>query len=41
MCIRDRVKGAIEDIAERLGVTRYTVYNYLAEVKTQEDFKKI
>ena len=35
------VKGAIEDIAERLGVTRYTVYNYLAEVKTQEDFKKI
>lgn len=35
------VKGAIEDIAEKLGVTRYTVYNYLAEVKLEEDLKKI
>ncbi len=35
------VKGAIEDVAERLGVTRYTVYNYLSEVKAQEDLKKI
>lgn len=35
------VKGAIEDIAKKLGVTRYTVYNYLSEIKTQEDFKKI
>ena len=35
------VKGAIEDIAEKLGVTRYTVYNYLSEIKSEEDLKKI
>lgn len=34
------VKGAIEDIAKKLGVTRYTVYNYLAEIKAQENYKK-
>ena len=34
------LKGAIEDIAERLGVTRYTVYNYLSKVKAQEDLKR-
>jgi len=35
------VKGAIEEIAERLGVTRYTIYNYLAEIKAEEDLKII
>lgn len=28
-----RIKGAVDDVAKRLGVSRYTIYNYLDEVR--------
>lgn len=28
-----RIKGAVDDVAKRLGVSRYTIYNYLEEVR--------
>ena len=35
------VKGNIDKIAEKLNVSRYTIYNYLAELKTSGDIKII
>ncbi|MDQ3397901.1 MAG: helix-turn-helix transcriptional regulator [Deinococcota bacterium] len=29
-----RIKGAVDYLAEQLGVSRYTIYNYLEEVRT-------
>lgn len=28
-----RIKGAVDDVAKRLDVSRYTIYNYLDEVR--------
>jgi predicted transcriptional regulator YheO len=30
-----RIKGAVDYLAEQLGVSRYTIYNYLEEVRTR------
>ena len=30
------VKGAVEYVAELLGVTNYTIYNYLKEVRSSK-----
>jgi len=35
------VKGNIEKIAKRLSVSRYTVYNYLSEIKPEKNDKLI
>jgi len=35
------VKGTIEKVANLLNVSRYTIYNYLVEVKSQKDKKII
>jgi len=28
------ITGAIEEVARRINVTRYTIYNYLAEIRS-------
>ena len=33
------VKGTIEKVANFLNVSRYTIYNYLVEVRSQKDKK--
>jgi len=35
------VKGNIDKIANKLNVSRYTIYNYLSELKTDKDIKII
>jgi len=35
------VKGAIEKVAKRLNVSRYTLYNYLSEIKSEKNIKII
>jgi predicted transcriptional regulator YheO len=32
-----RLKGAVEQVARTLGVTRFTVYNYLKKVRTEKN----
>ncbi len=34
------VKDAIERIAEKLNVSRFTIYNYLAEIKPENEIEK-
>lgn len=36
-----QIKGSIEHIGTRLGVTKYTVYNYLKTNKTRKNLKQI
>lgn len=35
------VKGAVEHVAERLGVTNYTVYNYLKSIRSEKRESKV
>lgn len=35
------IKGAIEKVAKRLNVSRYTLYNYLSEIKPEKSIKII
>ena len=35
------VKGAIEKVAKRLNVFRYTLHNYLSEIKPEKSIKII
>ncbi|MBE3114904.1 MAG: helix-turn-helix domain-containing protein, partial [Actinobacteria bacterium] len=35
------VKGNIDKIANKLNVSRYTIYNYLSEIKPDKDIKII
>lgn len=31
------IRGAVNTVAQALGVSRYTIYNYLEEIKGQQD----
>ncbi|MBC7331370.1 MAG: PAS domain-containing protein [Synergistetes bacterium] len=35
------VRGAVEYVASRLGISKYTLYSYLKEIKAQEQFESL
>lgn len=36
-----KIKGGVEQIAMLMGVTKYTVYNYLKKSRLEQDFKRL
>jgi predicted transcriptional regulator YheO len=36
-----QIKGAVDQLALFMGVSKYTVYNYLKKIRTEQDMNRI